>query len=679
MTKEEAKKRIEKLKKVIAYHRYLYHVEDKQEISAEALDSLKHELYKIEQQYPELITLDSPTQRVGGQPLKEFEKVEHQFPMLSIEDIFLEEELLEWEKYFKKLLFNSLDGEIDYFCEYKIDGFAISLIYRNGIFIRGATRGDGKKGENVTQNLKTISSIPLSLEIKKGILPKNIERNIENLIKDGEIEIRGEVYINKEDFNKLNKELEKESKKTYANPRNLAAGSIRQLDPKLAALRPLSFLAYDLITDFGQTKHSQEHQILKALGFKVDKGGKCNSIFQIIEFWREVAKKRETLPFQIDGVVISIDNNTLFSKLGVAGKSPRGIRAFKFSPKQATTKILDIKVQIGRTGAITPIAHLKPVQVGGVTVSRATLHNQDELKRLGVKIGDTIIIERAGDVIPAVVKVLEDLRTGEEKSFKFPIFCPICKTKLIKPIGEAIWRCPSRDCAAQKKESLYHFASKKAFDIDGLGPKIIDKLLDEKLITWAPDIFKLTEGDLVPLERFAEKSAANLIAAINKSKKIAFSNFIYSLGIRHIGEETSIDLAQYFNKIDNLKKVFLEELKNIPGVGVKVAKSICDWFSLKYNQKLIEKLLEAGIEVIAPPKIGKKLKGLVFVITGTLSGITRPEAEKKIRLLGGSPSGSISRRTDYLVVGDNPGSKLKEADELGVKKITEKEFLEMLK
>ncbi|RLC34770.1 MAG: NAD-dependent DNA ligase LigA [Candidatus Nealsonbacteria bacterium] len=665
MTKFEAKQRIEKLKKVIAHHRYLYHVENRQEISDEALDSLKHELYKLEQQYPDLITPDSPTQRVAGKPLEEFEKVEHEVPMLSIEDVFSEKELQDWEDYLKRLA----PGErIDYFCEYKIDGFAVTLIYKNGIFTKGATRGNGRVGEDVTQNLKTIESIPLRLE-------KFECSNVRIFEIPAELEVRGEVYMEKGDFERLNKKLGGK----YANPRNLAAGSIRQLDPKLAASRPLKFLAYDLVTDLGQKKHSEEHQILKDLGFKTDKGKECKDISEIVDFWRQTAKKRETLPFQIDGVVVSVNNNFLFQRLGVAGKSPRGIRAFKFSPKQATTKVLDIKVQIGRTGAVTPIAHLKPVEVGGVTISRATLHNEDEIERLGVKIGDTVIVERAGDVIPAVSKVLKNLRTGKEKKFHFPKTCPKCGQKLVRPKGEAVWRCSNRQCPARKREFLYHFVSKKAFDIEGIGPKIINQLIDENLISGAPDIFELREGDLIPLERFAEKSAKNIVSAIGNSKRIPLSRFIYSLGIRHVGEETAIDLAQYFGSIEKLRKAAKEELENIPDVGPRVSESIYKWFQSKQNQKLVNDLLKAGVEIQPPPKIGKKLKGKTFVLTGILESMTRAEAQKKIRMLGGDPTSAVSRETDYLVVGKEPGSKLEQAKKLGVRAIGEKEFLKMLK
>ena len=677
MEKQEAKKRIEKLREVINHHRYLYHVLDRQEISDAALDSLKHELQTLEQQFPEFVTSDSPTQRVGGEALKEFKKVKHIFFMLSIEDIFSEEELQNWESYLKRL---ETMVKLEYFAELKIDGFAISLLYKNGIFTIGSTRGDGKVGEDVTQNLRTIESIPLKLELKGDISDRNIENNLKRLIKLGSIEIRGEVYMEKRDFEEFNKKLEKKGEKTFANPRNLAAGSIRQLDPKLAASRPLKFLAYDIVTDMGQTRHSEEHHILPKLGFKADLGRICKNLSDIVNFRREIAKKRETLLHQIDGIVINVNDNALFGKLGVAGKSPRGVRAFKFSPKQATTRILDIKVQVGRTGAITPVAILKAVQVSGITITRATLHNEDEIKRLGVKIGDTVIVERAGDVIPVVDKVLTELRLGKEKAFHFPRTCPICSARLSRAESEVVWRCPNPNCSARKRENLYHFTSKKSFDIEGLGPKIIDKLIDESLISQAPDIFQLKEGDLLPLERFAEKSSKNLIEAIQKSKKITLLRFIYALGIRHVGEETAIDLANFFGSIEKLEKATKEQLEDIPDVGSKVSESVYNWFHKKQNQKFIDDLIKAGVEILPPPQIGKKLRGKTFILTGSLELMTRSEAEKKIRLLGGHPLNSISKQgTDYLVVGANPGSKLDQAKKLGVKVIYEKEFLKMIK
>lgn len=671
MEKEEAKKRIGKLKELINHHRFLYHVQDKQEIPDEAFDSLKHELYKLEQQFPEFITPDSPTQRVGGKPLEKFKKVKHGKPMLSLEDIFTEEELRDWENYLKRL---EPSAELEYFAELKVDGFAVTLIYEKGMLLTGATRGDGRTGEDVTQNLKTIESIPLKLESGKGAARKDLE----DLIMKNRLEIRGEVYMEKADFEKLNRQSEKEGKTVYSNPRNLAAGSIRQLDPRLAASRPLKFLAYDIVTDLGQKKHSQEHQIMPLLGFKTDPGKICRDLREVFAFWHEVVAKRESLPYQIDGIVVNVNDNSLFENLGVAGKSPRGARAFKFSPRQVTTRILDIKLQVGRTGAITPVAVLEPVQIEGVTITRATLHNEGEIKRLGVKIGDTVIVERAGDVIPDVARVLPELRTGQEKVFHFPAVCPVCGKELKKPKEEAVWRCLNENCPARKRENLYHFASKKAFNIEGLGPKIIDKLVDENLISQPVDIFTLKEGDITPLERFAEKSAENLIAAIQKSKKISLSKFIFSLGIRHVGEETAADLASSFGSIDNLRKAAKEELEAIPDVGPKMAESIHDWFSLEQNRKLVEDLLTiGGVRILAPERINRKLSGKTFVFTGGLKTMTRDQAKEKVRLLGGNISESVSGATDYLVAGDSPGSKLKQADKLGVKIINEQEFIDI--
>lgn len=660
MDKKDAQKRIEKLKKVISHHRYLYHVLDRQEISDAALDSLKHELKQLEDQYPDLITPDSPTQRVAGKPLRGFKKISHKIPMLSIEDVFSEEELCDWEKYLERLIPGK---KITYFCELKIDGFAVSLIYKNGVFETGSTRGDGKVGEDVTQNLKTIESIPLKLRqpIKETV------------------EVRGEVYMEKADFDRFNREREKKNLSSYANPRNLAAGSIRQLNPALAAKRPLKFLAYDLIGNLGQKKHSEEHKLLEELGFKAERGKSCLGISDTINYWHEVEKKREKLPFQIDGLVIAVDDNNIFQKLGVAGKSPRGIRAFKFSAKQATTKIKEIQVQVGRTGAITPVAVLEPVKVGGVTISRATLHNEDEIKRLGVKIGDTVIIERAGDVIPAVVKVLQDLRSGAEKAFIFPKTCPVCDSVLKKPENEVIWRCPNPDCRAKKREYLYHFVSRKAFNIDGLGPKAIDQLIKNNLVSQPADIFKLEEGDLVLLERFASKSSSNLISAIRYAKKVPLNRFIYSLGIRHVGEETAVALSQYFGSINKIELASKEELESLSDIGGEVSKSIYNWFRNKKNLQLVNDLLKAGVSIMPVKRFAKKLQGKIFVITGSLDSMTRTEAHKRIRLLGGHPGSSVSKNTDYLVAGKNPSSKLDKAKKLGLNIISEESFLNLLK
>ena len=686
MDKTEVKNRIEKLKQVINNHRYLYHVLDKQEFSDEVFDSLKHELYELEQKYPEFITPDSPTQRVGGKPLDKFNKIEHKTPMLSIEDVFGKKEIEQWQDYLKRL---APEIELEYFCELKIDGFAISLVYENGILKYAATRGDGKVGEDVTQNIKTIESIPLKIQIENKIKDKRIEDKIKNLINKGIIEIRGEIYMDKHLFEKINKQRIKNNEKPYSNPRNLAAGSVRQLDPRLSASRKLKFLAYDIpsdiSSDIGLRFHSEKHETLSCFGFKTEKGKICNNTDKIMDFWQQASEKRDKLMYQADGIVITVNNNEFFYKLGIAGKSPRGTRAFKFTAKQAIAKIKDIKVQIGRTGAITPVAILEPVKIDGAIISRATLHNQEEMERLGVKINDTVIIERAGDVIPAVNKVLKDLRAGKEKIFPFPTFCPACKSKLVKPEEETIWRCPNNHCLGRRSELLEHFVSKKAFNIEGMGPKIIKQLMEQGLVSSSPDIFALKQGDLLPLERFAKKSSENLISAIQKSKKISFNRFIFSLGIRYVGEETAIELANAFLNIENLRMAGIEELERITNVGKKMAQSIYQWFLNKENIELIERLKNIGVEIQRPLTLKNKqsqknqiLKGIIFVLSGTLSSITRENAKQRIRELGGKVSSSVSPKTNYLIIGENPGSKLEKAKKYSVKIMSEEQFLQMI-
>jgi len=698
MTRQEAKQRIEKLKKEINRHRYLYHVFDRQEISDAALDSLKHELYQLEQQSPELITADSPTQRVGGQPLEKFSKVRHSVPMLSLEDAFSPEELTAWQERIQKLVPSQ---KLDYFAELKVDGFAVTLEYENGIFVRGSTRGDGQIGEDVTQNLKTIESIPLRLEIylsrtlsrtvpwdaslkrthPRGLsLNSVILSNIQRFVQRGKIEVRGEVYMTSKVFEKVNQERKKQGLSLYANPRNTAAGSIRQLDPKIAASRELNFLAYDIVTDLGQQTHQEEHQMAQALGFKTDQGQTCRNLKEVIDFWHKTQKQRAKLPFQIDGLVVTVNNNKIYQKLGVVGKDPRGSIAFKFPAKEATTVVEDIVVQVGRTGALTPVAHLKPVQLGGTTITRATLHNEDEIKRLDVRIGDTVIIQRAGDVIPDVVGVLKRLRTGQEKKFLMPRKCPVCGAKVVRPAGQAVHRCTNKKCGAQQRERLEHFVSKKGFDISGLGPKIINQLMDEGLLSDPADIFSLEQGDLVPLERFAEKSAANLIEAINKSKKIPLAKFIYALGIRHVGEETAIDLANHFGSLEEIAQAKLEKLLAVRDIGEVVAKSIADWFRDKRNLRLLKELKKRDFKIISPlVKRTQPLQKQTFILTGELESMTREEAKARIRKLGGHISSSVSKETDFVIVGQEPGSKYEQAKKLGVKMMREKEFLKMLK
>ena len=725
MNKFKIKERIEKLKKEINHHRYLYHVLDKQEISDAALDSLKHELFLLEQKYPEFLTSDSPSQRVGGKPLEKFKKVRHKFPMLSLSDVFNQEELENWKNRIQKIsaTFNTSCRDerstrsveaLEYFSELKIDGFAVSLIYKNGIFFCGSTRGDGKIGEDVTQNLKTIELIPLKLFFHSSFfkmpptnaLDKKIQKNLEKIIKKGTLEIRGEVYMAKKVFEKINQERLKKGEPVYANPRNIAAGSIRQLDSKITDSRDLEFLAYDLITDIRQENHSEEHKILPALGFKADQGRVCGNIKEIIDFFEFIQKKRKKLPYQIDGIVISVNNNSLHKKLGTVGKAPRGSIALKFPAEEATTQVENICVQVGRTGALTPVAYLKPVNIEGITITRATLHNEDEIKKLDVRIGDTVIVRRAGDVIPDIVKVLPGLRTGKEKKFQMPKNCPICGAKTKRISGEVAVYCSNENCFAKEKEELIHFVSRKAFNIEGLGEKIIEHLMNEGLISSMADIFYLKKGDLELLERFAEKSAKNLIQSIEESKKIPLARFIYALGIRHVGEETARlvtrqsaisnrparnafgvanaggQLANIEDLIKYFQNVSLEELENVQDIGPIVGKSIYDFFHNEKKLKLLKKLGRAGVEVNLPQslqKINFRISGKTFVLTGSMETLSREQAKEKIRNLGGNVSNSVSKNTAYLVAGENPGSKFKKAKKLGIKILDEGEFLKMIK
>jgi len=685
MTKSDAQKRIEKLRKLINHHRYLYHVLDRQEISEAALDSLKKELFDLEQEFPELVTADSPTQRVGGKPLKEFKKIKHSEQMLSFNDAFDAADMKAWEDRFEKVLSNA--KKEGYYCELKIDGLAIELVYKKGALETGSTRGDGLVGEDVTWNLKTVEAIPLNLlewsEIEKNLKREGLERFSKKLEKAlyGQFIVRGEVFLTKIWFEKINRQQKKAGLKEYANPRNLAAGSIRQLDPKITAERNLDSFVYDIVTDVGQENHEEEHELLKAIGFKTNPHNKYQKDLEGVEHFRNRwEKERDKLDYEIDGVVVIVKNNHVFKRLGVVGKAPRGAIAYKFSQKEAETLIEDIIVQVGRTGVLTPVAKLKPVSIGGTTVSRATLHNLDEIRRLGVKIGDTVIVGRAGDVIPDVKNVLKELRTGKEKEFHMPDKCPVCGEPVQKVQDQVAFKCVNKNCPAIRREAIYHFISKKALDIDGIGPKIIDQLMDTALIHNAADLFMLKKEDLLNLERFAEKSADNTINAIQKKRNVPFDKFIYALGIDHVGEETAFLLAKKFKKIDNLENASLEELRSVPDVGPIVAESIYAWFQKKYNQNLINKFGKAGVKILEEKTSAKseKLAGKTFVLTGALETLGRDEARDRIRDLGGDVSSSVSKNTDYVVMGTEPGSKYDRAKKLGVKTIDEKEFLKML-
>ncbi|PIR69666.1 MAG: NAD-dependent DNA ligase LigA [Candidatus Niyogibacteria bacterium CG10_big_fil_rev_8_21_14_0_10_46_36] len=669
MDRAEAKKRIDKLKKVIEHHRYLYHVLDRQEISDAALDSLKRELKTLEDAFPQFRTPDSPTQRVGGEALKEFKKVAHVSPMFSLEDAFSPQDMHDWLLRVENKLHRTLrKSEQLFYCDLKMDGLAVELAYADGSLVQAATRGDGKIGEDVTQNIKTIEAIPLTL---RGDFPKTLI-------------LRGEVFLSKKEFERINKEQKKKGAKAYANPRNVAAGSIRQLDPKITARRKLDFFAYGIVgkpNDAAYLKaypsRSAEYEALRSFGIKTNSHGKAlHTIDDVIAFRNEWEKKRGTLPYEIDGIVVTINDNMLYDKLGAVGKARRGSIAYKFAAEEATTVVEDIVVQVGRTGALTPVAHLRPVSVGGVTVSRATLHNEDEIKRLDVRVGDTVIVGRAGDVIPDVREVVKGMRTGKEKHFHMPHTCPVCARTVTK--DGAIHRCTNSTCPARHREHLYHFASRAAFDIDGLGPKIIDALLDNGLIQDAPDLFELQEGDVAPLERFGEKSAENLIRAIHKRTTIDLPRFLLGLGILHVGEETAYDLAGHFGSIDAIRSASFKDIESIPNIGGVVAQSIYDWFHDPHHQSVLKKLLKHVTITHYKKTAGTKLKGKTFVLTGTLSSMIRDDAKTRIRDLGGNVSSSVSKETDYVVAGDDPGSKIERAKKLGVKVLTEKEFLKIV-
>ena len=735
MKKEEVKTRIEKLKKELDRHRYLYHVLDEPALSDSAWDSLKNELARLEEKYPEFKTPDSPTQRIGGEPLEKFHKIAHATPMMSLFDAFSEDDMREWEKRIKKLLaadqesgirnrensskksntadfpdsrFRITDSNFNYFCELKMDGLAVSLVYEAGKLSVGATRGNGKVGEDVTGNLKTIQSIPLSLRFPKNneleAIGLNNRQSVAFLeaVAGGRIEVRGEVVMSRRVFAELNKQYEKEGIPPLANPRNGAAGSIRQLDPKIAAKRRLDFYAYALITPAfpgGRAdpdtviRHDLEHELAKLLGFKTFRENSlARNLEEVFRFHHNFEEKRDKLPFECDGVVVVVNDERLWGKLGFVGKGPRYMMAYKFAGIQATTKIIDVVWQVGRTGTLTPTAVLEPVGIGGVTVRRSTLHNMDEIERLGVRIGDTVVIERAGDVIPKVVDVMKGLRDGRENKIMPPRNCPVCGSPASKPAEEVAYRCSNPDCYAVQLRNLMHWASKGAIDIEGLGPKIIEQLVGAGLVRDAADFYALTKEDLEPLERFALKSASNIIEAIQDKKAVDLERLIYGLGIRHVGEETAILLSRdairnpayriqkLTDFISKMQSMELNQLEEHDDIGPVVAKSIFDWFKDKKNIELLLKLDKNGLTIRLPErKSGRlQLSGKTFVLTGTLGGLTRDGAKAKIRELGGNISSSVSKNTDFVLAGEEPGSKHGKAVKLGVKIISEEEFLDLL-
>ncbi len=676
----DAKKRMALLQAQIEDLRYKYHVENDPRITDDIYDSLTKELKELEARFPELVDVNSPTNRVAGKPLDKFVKVQHKVRMLSLQDVFSKQELQAWEERVIKLV---NEPQLSYFCELKLDGLAVSLIYEKGLFVRGATRGDGFVGEDITLNLRTIQSIPLKLHAP---FPEYIE-------------VRGEAIMGKKVWKELNDTQQQQGKVLFANTRNAAAGSLRQLDPALAAQRRLDFFAYDIAEleisnfKFQISKHSDKHQLLRDLGFKVDGHEMiAKNLSQAEKFVDKIEKLRPDFAFGTDGVVISVDQLDLQQRLGVVGKAPRYMVAYKYPAEKATTVVLDVIFNVGRTGVLTPVALFNPTLVAGSTVSKATLHNMDQINRLGLKIGDTVIIQKAGDVIPEVVEVLIKMRTGKEKNIKVPEKCPVCEgiierrnvgADIIRPGRSAeqsvAYFCSNPHCPAKNQRAMQHFVN--AFEIYTIGPKILNRFKEEGLISDAADLFTLKKGDIEGLERFGEKSADNIINSIQVHCAIKLSRFIYALGILHVGEQTAEDLASHFGSLNAVMTASLDEINAIENIGPVVAQSVFDYFRHKENSKFIQKLLKNGVEIKkleARSKNEGKLAGKTFVITGTLDSMSRDEAKEKIKALGGKVSSSVSKQTSFVVAGQEPGSKLDKAEELGVEILDEKMFLELI-
>lgn len=669
--KDSPKVRIEKLRELINDYRYHYHVLDESIMSEAAADSLKHELAQLEAEHPELVTPDSPSQRVAGAPLPGFTQVTHSTRMLSLNDVFDETEVEAWRARVAKL---APDTKLDYFVDVKMDGLACALVYEDGVLVRGITRGDGFVGEDVTANIRTIESIPLRL--------RDNDKKYASLLQ-GRTEVRGEIVMYKSDFEQLNKRQADAGKPLFANPRNTAAGTIRQLNPQLVAKRPLYFRAYDLRRDDPSEvpTHSYAYDALHALGFLTNQQATVlPSTKKVLEFAEEWNEKRHDLPFNTDGLVVKVNDRELYDRLGVAGKAPRAAVAYKYAAEQATTKVKDIFISIGRTGSATPVAMLEAVVVAGSTVQMATLHNESEVQRKDIRVGDTVIVHKAGDIIPEVVEPLVKLRNGTEKPFKMPTHCPECNTKLVKLKAEdAAWRCPNEACPSRAWKRIEHFASKAALDIEGLGEKNVIALLAAGLINDIADIYTLTDEQVRELDRFAEISAKKLVAAIQAKKQPPLAKFVYGLGIRHIGTLTAIDLATHFRTLERLSEAKIDDLAAIEGIGEVVAEAVAEWFSEPRNQKLLAKFKQLGVWPEAVKQVGGKLVGQNFVVTGTLDSMSRDQAADKIRSLGGTFQSAVAKDTTYLVAGGKTGgSKLKKAEAYGTKIIDEQQLLKLL-
>jgi DNA ligase (NAD+) len=661
LTREKAEKKIKALRQKIREHEYKYFVLDDPSISDAEFDQMMQKLIKLEADFPELITEDSPTQRVGGEVLDEFKKVEHSATMLSLDNAFDKRDLRDFDNRVQK----NLNGEdYQYVVEHKIDGLSAVMRYNNGSFELGATRGNGEVGEDITKNMKTIRSLPLKIEEKS------------------EMELRGEIYLAKSEFQRLNEERLENDESPFANPRNAAAGSVRQLDSKIAAQRSLSILIYDLISHSGREfeTHLEVFSYLREQGFKVNWHQSATDIEAVIEICEQWQEERESLDFEIDGLVIKINNLALREKLGSTARSPRWAIAYKFPAQQKTTKIKDIEISLGRTGALTPTAILEPVELAGSTVSRATLHNEDEIKRKDIRIGDTVLVQKAGDIIPEVIKVIKDDRDGSEKEFKMPENCPVCGSEVIRPEGEAVSRCTNISCPAQRKESILHFVSRDAMNIDGVGPALIEQLLNNNLIEDYADLYFLKQSHLKDLERMGEKSSQNVIEAIAASKEREFLRVLYALGIRHVGIGAARILAKNFDSIEQIKDAKAEELEDIDEIGPVIAESIVGFFQERHNRDLLSRLKQAGIRLKKENnhENEKFLDGKKFVFTGSLNNYTRSEVKDLVEKAGGRAVSSVSSKTDYLVIGDNPGSKYDKAQQLDVEILSEAEFKDMI-
>ncbi len=665
MEKNSIRERLEKLKKEIHHHDYLYSVLDRPAISDAAYDKLFQELKRIEKDHPALITPDSPSQRVGGAPSEGFAKVRHDPPLLSLDNAFTLEELREFDKRVTK----GLDHASAYVCELKIDGLAVSLLYQKGILIQGATRGDGVQGEEITQNLRTIKSVPLHLA--GDTLPDSIE-------------VRGEVYLSKEEFARLNAEREESGEPLFANPRNAAAGSVRQLDPKITAHRALSiFIYYGLMEKKGLKSHFETLAYLEKLGFRVNPDRQfCNNLEEVQKYIREWEEKRHSLPYATDGVVVKVDSFSDQEILGETSRAPRWAIAYKYPPEEKESFVQEIFVSVGRTGALTPVAILSPVKLSGTTVSRAALHNEDEVKRLDIRVGDTVRVHKAGEIIPEVLEVVKSKRPDHSHPFVMPGKCPVCKADAIRFEGEAATRCTGISCPAKLMGTVGHFVGREAMDIEGIGPALIEQLLKEGLVRDVADLYFLKQEDLMKLERMGEKSSSNIIAAIAGAKERPLANLIYGLGIRFVGLNTAELLTGRFHSLESLAQSDEKELTDIEGIGPRIARSVAIFFRQKETHELMKKLHHAGVklEEEAKPKapVSSRIAGKTFVLTGTLNSMSRPEAEKRIKALGGRAGSSVTKKTDFLVAGSEPGSKLEKARELGVRIVNEAEFLELI-